>query len=54
MPDYRNRPPVDAPRQTVRGVLTSLPFSAFVVTVGGWLAVFGLLAILAAAFGWRW
>lgn len=52
--DYRNRPPVDAPRPTVRSVLTSLPFIYFVGTVGMWLALAGLFAIVAVVLGWRW
>jgi len=52
--DYRNRPPVDAPRLTVRSVLTSQPATMLFVAVAGWIGALALVVALAVLLGWRW
>lgn len=54
MSDYRNRPPVDAPRLTVRSVLTSQPATYLFVAVAGWVVAFALVVAVAVMFGWHW
>jgi hypothetical protein len=52
--DYRNRPPVDAPRKTVMTVLRSEPVVICGLTFVAW-AIFGaIFAFVAVLMGWHW